>query len=101
MDNFNRVFFLGYTFLNASGYAKVLNLKSNLFSLAIFLYYGKVQFVIGLLMACGSLCGGYLGAKMVILRGSKLVRPFFMIIVGINIVVLFYQMIFSSGGSLG
>jgi len=42
-----------------------------------------------------------LGAKMVILRGSKLVRPFFMIIVGINIVVLFYQMIFSSGGSLG
>lgn len=95
------VFFLGYTFLNASGYAKVLNLKSNLFSLAIFLYYGKVQFVIGLLMACGSLCGGYLGAKMVILRGSKLVRPFFMIIVGINIVVLFYQMIFSSGGSLG
>ena len=34
------VFFLGYTFLQASGYAKMLNLKSNLFSLIVFLYYG-------------------------------------------------------------
>ena len=93
--------FFGIHFLNASSYAKVLNLKSNLFSLAIFYIMVKVHFIIGLLMACGSLCGGYLGAKMVILRGSKLVRPFFMLIVGINIVVLFYQMIFSSGASLG
>lgn len=29
------VYFLGYTFLQASGYAKVLNLKSNVFSLII------------------------------------------------------------------
>lgn len=87
------VFFLGYTFLNASGYAKVLNLKSNLFSLVIFLYYGKVYFSLGIAMACGQFFGGYCGAKMVILRGSKLVRPFFMVVVGINILVLFYQLI--------
>jgi cupin 2 domain-containing protein len=86
------VFFLGYTFLEASGYAKVLNLKSNLFSLAIFVYFGKVQFVLGLIMACGQFVGGYSGAKMVILKGSKLVRPFFMIVVAINLIVLFYQL---------
>jgi len=86
------VFFLGYSFLNASGYAKVLNLKSNLFSLAIFLYYGNVNFEIGLLMAFGQLGGNYLGSKMVILKGSKLIRPFFMTVVAINIMVLFYQL---------
>lgn len=87
------VFFLGYTFLNASGYAKVLNLKSNLFALTIFLYYGKVDFTIGLLMACGQFIGGYTGAKIVILKGSKLVRPFFMIVIAINLIVVFYQLI--------
>ena len=88
------VFFLGYTFLDASGYAKVLNLKSNLFSLVIFLFYKKVYFSLGIAMACGQFVGGYFGAKMVILRGSKLVRPFFMVVVGFNIVILFYQLIF-------
>ena len=86
------VFFLGYSFLNASGYAKVLNLKSNLFSLAIFLYYGNVNFEIGLLMACGQLVGNYFGSKMVILKGSRFIRPFFMSVVAINIIILFYQL---------
>lgn len=95
------VFFLGYTFLNASGYAKVLNLKSNVFSLVIFIWFGKVNFIIGLIMACGQFIGGYVGAKMVILKGSKLVRPFFMTVVSINIIVLFYQLIFSHGVAAG
>ena len=86
------VFFLGYSFLNASGYAKILNLKSNLFSLAIFLYYGSVNFEIGLLMALGQLGGNYLGSKIVILKGAKLIRPFFITVVGINIMVLLYQL---------
>ena len=92
------VFFLGYTFLNASGYAKVLNLKSNLFSLAVFLYYGKVDFTFGLVMAIGQFFGGYFGAHAVILKGSKLVRPIFMIIVFINVIVTFYAMMFSHTG---
>ena len=86
------VFFLGYTFLQASGYAKVLNLKSNLFSTAVFLYYGHVNFIFAGVMAFGQVFGGYLGAKMVILKGSKLVRPLFMLIVFINIIILFYHL---------
>ncbi|MFN7094152.1 MAG: TSUP family transporter [Burkholderiales bacterium] len=89
------VFFLGYTFLNASAYAKVLNLKSNLLSLAVFLYYGKVNFVFGMVMAVGQFLGGYLGARAVIVKGSKFVRPFFLGVVFINVLMLFYQMIFS------
>lgn len=95
------VFFLGYTFLNASGYAKVLNLKSNLFSLIVFIYFGSVNYSIGLLMACGQFFGGYIGAKMVILKGSKLVRPIFMSVVAINILIMFYQLISHSGNISG
>ncbi len=88
------VYFLGYTYLNASGYAKVLNLKSNLFSLVGFLIYGKVQFTFGIVMSIGSFAGGWCGARQVILRGSKLVRPVFMVIVLINVIMSFYQLIF-------
>jgi cupin 2 domain-containing protein len=87
------VFFLGYTFLEASGYAKVLNLKSNLIALSIFLYYGEVSFIIGIIMGIGQLTGSYLGAHMVILKGSKLVRPLFMAVIFVNILVLFYDWI--------
>lgn len=86
------VFFLGYTFLEASGYAKILNLKSNVFGLIVFLCYGKVNFLIGIVMAIGQMLGGYLGAHAVILKGSKLVRPFFLSIVFINMAVTFYTL---------
>lgn len=95
------VYFLGYTFLKASGYAKVLNLKSNLFSLVIFLYYGHVQFTLGIVMAIGNLCGGYIGSQSVILNGSKLVRPIFIIVVFINVILSFYQLIFSKNVNIG
>ncbi len=91
------VYFLGYSFLQASGYAKMLNLKSNIFSLIVFICLGHVNYVIGLTMAIGQFVGGYLGAKMVILKGSKLVRPIFISVVGINVVLMFYQMFTHSG----
>lgn len=90
------VFFLGYTFLDASGYAKVLNLKSNIFSLIVFLYFGKVNFIFGFVMAIGSVIGGTLGAKFVILKGSTVVRPFFMVVVLINVLMSFYELFFSN-----
>ena len=89
------VFFLGYTFLDASGYAKVLNLKSNIFSLIIFLFCGKVNFIFGFVMAAGSLVGGFFGSKFVLSKGSGVVRPIFMAVVLINVLISFYELFFS------
>lgn len=89
------VYFLGYTFLQASGYAKVLNLKSNVFSLIVFAIGGQVNLVYGLVMAIGSFTGGFVGSRMVILRGSKLVRPIFMIVVGVSIIIMIKTTYFS------
>ncbi|MDE5035874.1 hypothetical protein NAI71_11755, partial [Francisella tularensis subsp. holarctica] len=69
-----RGYFLGYTFSQASGYAKMLNLKSNVFSLNVFALSGQVNIAFWLLMALGSFFGGIAGSIMVILKGSKLVR---------------------------
>lgn len=87
------VFFLGYTFVEASGYAKMLNLKSNLFALALFLYGGSVDFTLGAVMSIGQVIGGYFGSHIVISRGSKFVRPFFITIIFINIVAGIYHLL--------
>lgn len=86
------VFFLGYTFVQSAGYAKVMNLKSNLFSLIMFIYYGQVNVIYGLIMAVGQIAGNYCGAHMVILRGSKLIRPLFMTVVFFTVLLMFYQL---------
>lgn len=93
------VFFLGYGFLEASGYAKVLNLKSNLISLVIFLFYHQVNFTLGLTMAIGQILGNHMGVKFAILKGSKLIRPLFMFIVLVNISAMTYNQISLSTGS--
>jgi cupin 2 domain-containing protein len=82
------VYFLGYTFMQASGYAKVLNLKSNVFSLIVFILSSHVNYTFGFLMAIGSFFGGIVGSRMVILKGSKLVRPIFIVVVGLSIIFM-------------
>ena len=58
-----------------------MNFTSNILSLAVFLVMGNVHFVPGLVMAGGQLLGGRIGAKLVMTRGAKLVRPVFIAIV--------------------
>lgn len=68
---------LGFNMTRATGYTKVMNFASNLSSLALFLIGGKVFFVAGLTMGIGQLLGARLGARMVIARGTKFIRPIF------------------------
>jgi cupin 2 domain-containing protein len=88
------IYFIGYTFREASGYAKILNFKSSLFSLSIFLFYQNVNFVLGGVMAIGQFIGGYLGAHFAISKGSRLIKVTFMTVVFTNIVILFYRLLF-------
>ena len=72
---------LGFNMTRATGYTKVMNFASNLGSLALFLMGGKVVYPAGLAMGVGQLLGARLGAKMVVKRGTKLVRPVFLSVV--------------------
>ncbi len=65
----------------ATGVTKIMNLSSNVGSLALFLLAGKVDFRIGLLMAAGQLIGSYAGSRVAIRQGPRLIRPVFLTVV--------------------
>jgi uncharacterized membrane protein YfcA len=75
------VMLLGYNLTRATGYAKLMNFASNLSSLCFFLLGGKVLFGAGLVMGFGQLIGARLGSRMVIRRGTRLIRPVFLTVV--------------------
>ena len=54
-------------FLRASGYAKMLNFKSNVFSLTVFVLSGQVNIAFGLLMAVGSFFGSIAGSRSMVI----------------------------------
>jgi uncharacterized membrane protein YfcA len=72
---------LGFNMTKATAHTKVMNLTSNLVSLAVFLPGGHVHFGAGLCMGAGQLIGARLGSKVVIRRGTKFIRPVFITVV--------------------
>ncbi|MBR1407802.1 MAG: TSUP family transporter [Clostridia bacterium] len=59
----------------ANGQAKVINLTTNLTSLAVFLASGQVVWALGLAGAACNMAGSYLGSGLAIRKGAKIVRP--------------------------
>ncbi|MDD4779315.1 MAG: TSUP family transporter [Tissierellia bacterium] len=59
----------------ANAQAKVINLTTNITSLAIFLYNGKVIITLGLIAAICNMIGNYIGSGLVMKNGSKIVKP--------------------------
>ena len=59
----------------ASGNVKLVNFSSNMGALFTSLMAGKVLLGVGLMAACFSIAGHYLGAGLAIKNGSKIVRP--------------------------
>ena len=55
--------------------AKVINLTTNLTSLTIFLLNGQVLFSLGIAAAICNMIGGYLGAGLIMQKGSRIVKP--------------------------
>ncbi len=85
------VFFLGFNLARASAYAKIFNLKSNLIALAWFTWFHQVHIMVGLFMALGQALGGFVGARLVISKGARFVRPFYISAVSLMITSLFYH----------
>ena len=84
---------LGYSFLQASSTAKVVNLGTNAAAMVVFAATGSVLWVLGGLMAVGNVVGGVIGARMAIRRGSQFVRLVFLAVVGVLILRLAWDLI--------
>lgn len=82
---------LGYSFLQASAKARMVNLATNAGALLVFFAQGAPLVALGLTMGACNVTGGYLGAHMAIRRGSGFVRIVFLAVVGALTVRLAYD----------
>lgn len=80
---FALVVLMGYSFVQASAKARIVNLATNLGALAVFIPQGAPMYGLGLSMAACNVLGGRLGAVAAISRGSRFVRVVFLLVVGV------------------
>ncbi|HYD98706.1 MAG TPA: TSUP family transporter [Alphaproteobacteria bacterium] len=69
------VVLLGYNLKKATAHTKIVNFTSNIAALIVLALGGHVWWTIGLVMAAGQFLGAQLGARMVMSKGTALVKP--------------------------
>lgn len=72
--------FIGFDFISGVGYSKTLNAISNVTSFIIFALNGVVNFQLGMLLAIFMMVGAILGTRCVLLKGSSLIKPVFIVV---------------------
>ncbi len=82
------VAFAGIDLRRATAHTKVMNFTSNAVALALFIAGGNVLFAAGLVMGACEIAGALLGSRLVIVRGVRFVRMFFLCVVGFTLVRL-------------
>ena len=72
---------LGFEFVEASAYSKLINCITNLTALLVFISQGKYLLELAILMALCNVAGNLAGSRLALKRGNGFVRIFFLIIV--------------------
>jgi uncharacterized membrane protein YfcA len=70
----------GFGLTRAVGNTKVLNATSNFAALCFFILGGDVVWVAGGAMIIGQIAGGYLGARVGMRFGARLIKPLIVLI---------------------
>lgn len=79
------VVLLGFDFLSASAYAKIINCVTNIAALTVFIRNGNYILEIAVLMAICMVIGNFAGSRMALRHGTSFVRKIFLLIVVIMI----------------
>ncbi|MBM4118372.1 hypothetical protein FJ251_11660 [bacterium] len=86
---------LGLDLRRATAHTKVMNFTSNIVSLAVFALGGKVLLLPGLAMGAGEVLGASLGSRLVIARGVRFVRLFFLAVVAATLARVLWRSYFA------
>ncbi|MDN6527578.1 MAG: TSUP family transporter [Brevibacterium sp.] len=84
---------IGFSFLQASVTAKIINWATNFGALVYFIPDGQVVWALGLVVAVGNVLGGTFGARTALKKGSGFVRVVFVVVVSAMILKLGYDVI--------
>ena len=79
------VLIIGFEFVQASAYAKIINCVTNFSALLIFIKQGNYLIELAALMAIANIAGNIIGARMALKKGNAFVRIIFLVIVMIMI----------------
>ena len=88
------VLLLGLDLKKATAHTKITNFTSNIISLTVFIFGGKVLFLTGIIMGSGQMAGAFTGSKLVIRNGVGFVRGFFLSVVAVTVIKLIYSTYF-------
>ena len=78
----------------ANGTCKVMNLSTNLASLAVYLVSGNVIYLLGLTAGVFNLCGNWLGSGAFVRRGSQLAKPMIALVLAVFFFKLLWEQFF-------
>jgi uncharacterized membrane protein YfcA len=81
----------GDTLTRASGNAKAVNLASNLAALGLFAFRGSIVWSVALPMAVANATGAFVGSRLAVRRGDRLVRPVVLLVVAAVVVKMVYD----------
>lgn len=79
---------LGYSYLRASGTAKIVNVGTNVAAIIIFGLGGSILWLVGVAMGAANVVGGVIGARTALARGSGFVRIVLLVVVAVLLVTL-------------
>jgi uncharacterized protein len=71
---------LGLGIVQATAQTKLLNFTSNIASLLVFAFSGKIIWMVGLTMGVAQFIGAQLGSHMAMKQGAKIIRPLLVIV---------------------
>jgi uncharacterized membrane protein YfcA len=75
------VMLLGFEFVEASAYSKLINCMTNLSALFVFISHGNYLLDLAILMALCNVAGNLIGSRIALKKGNDFVRIFFLLIV--------------------
>jgi len=87
---------LGLGLIQASATSKVFNSVTNISSTVVFLWTGKVLFVLAIPMAIASMLGNWLGSRIAIKAGPTIIKKFLVVSMLLLLTSLIYSYFFQS-----
>ena len=87
------VVILGFEFVKASAYAKIVNCVTNISALIVFIKEGNYILPLAILMAVFNITGSYIGSHLALKKGNGFVRIIFLVIVSIMILKYGYDVL--------
>ena len=85
------VLWLGFDLKKATAHTKAMNFTSNIVALATFLVGGNVILFVGITMGVGQMLGAFSGSYLVLKRGTRFIRVFFLSVVAITIAKMLWS----------